>query len=96
MLFVGNHLVKSWSSSQRVIALSSGEAEYYALAKSASQALGLRSAMRDMGIELKIRLLTDASTGKAVAMRRGVGHIRHIETTTMWVQEKSSPGTSRW
>lgn len=88
MVFVGNHLVKSWSSSQTVIALSSGEAEYYALANAGSQALGIRSALVDMGIQLQIRLLRNATTGKAIAMRRGVGKIRHIETTQMWVQEK--------
>ena len=35
VVLLGNHAVKSWSSTQAVIALSSGEAEYYGLVKGA-------------------------------------------------------------
>ena len=33
MVFIGEHWVKGWSHTQAVIALSSGEAEYYGLVK---------------------------------------------------------------
>ena len=33
VVMFGSHLIKSWSSTQNVIALSSGEAEYYGLVK---------------------------------------------------------------
>ena len=39
--FLGSHCLKSWSSNQTIIALSSAEAELYALLKGASQSLGL-------------------------------------------------------
>ena len=45
-----------------------------------------------MGHSLQVRLLTDASTGKAIAMRRGVGKVRHRETTKLWIQEKVHTG----
>ena len=32
----------------------------------------------------KIKL--DATAGRAIAMRRGAGRIRHIATTTLWLQ----------
>ena len=38
LVMLGNHMIKSWSSSQPLIALSSGEAELYALAEAAAQA----------------------------------------------------------
>ena len=40
--FLGSHCLKSWSTNQTVIALSSAEAELYALLKGASQTLGLK------------------------------------------------------
>ena len=43
MTCIGDHVVKSWSSTQSVIALSTGEAELYALNKTAAQSLGLLS-----------------------------------------------------
>ena len=92
MLCVGDHCVKSYSLNQAVIALSSGEAEYYGVVKGASIALGLRSVMRDLGVNLAITIQTDASAAKGIASRRGLGRVRHIEVNQLWVQEKVSTG----
>ena len=43
----GYHKIKSWSSTQSIVALSSGEAEYYGMVKGASVALGLQSVWND-------------------------------------------------
>ena len=42
-----------WSVTQAVLALSAGEAELYALVKAASQGLGLRAMLADLGIGMK-------------------------------------------
>ena len=88
MTCLGNHLVKSWSSTQSVIALSTGEAELYALNKTGAQSLGLQSILEDMGIKLSVRLHTDATTGRAIATRKGLGKVRHIAVNELWLQEK--------
>ena len=36
-MFSGKHMIKSWSSTQQVMALSSGEAELYGMLKGATQ-----------------------------------------------------------
>ncbi len=41
---------------ERVIALSSGEAEYYGVVRGASEAMGTQSILKDMGVSLRIRL----------------------------------------
>ena len=46
---IGSHAIKTWSSTQDIIATSSREAEYYALVKCGSQALGLKAMMEDLG-----------------------------------------------
>ena len=38
---LGSHLIKSWSSTQDIVALSSGEAEYYGIVKGAAQGFGI-------------------------------------------------------
>ena len=43
LILLGEHLIKSWSTTQTITALSSGEAEYYAIVKGASQGIGTRS-----------------------------------------------------
>lgn len=92
LVCVGDHVIKAWSSTQTVIALSSGEAELYALNKAAAQALGIQSLLNDLGINLEIRLHTDATTGRAIATRRGLGKVRHIAVNELWLQEKVANG----
>ena len=44
--------------------------------------------MKELGLELKIRLKTDASAAIGIASRRGLGKIRHIEINQLWLQAK--------
>ena len=91
-MLYGSHLLKSWSSTQSVIALSSGEAEFYGIVKGAAVTLGAISLFQDLGITLKARSRTDATTGKAICSRRGLGQTRHIQTKYLWVQERLEAG----
>ena len=79
--------MKTWSSTQASIAQSSGEAEYYALVRAASEALGMKSIMNDLGWDCKIRLLVDSSAAKSIASRTGLGKLRHLEIKFLWLQE---------
>ena len=88
MICMGDHIIKAWSSTQTVIALSTGEAELYALNKASAQGLGLQSLLSDLGIDLEVRVHTDATTGRAIVTRRGLGKVRHIAVNELWMQEK--------
>ena len=63
VVLLGKHVVKSWSSNQSVIAQSSAEAEYYGLVKGASVAIGVKSILADLGIQIvkPIQIKSDAS-----------------------------------
>ena len=88
----GSHLIKSWSKTQTVIALSSGEAEYYGMVKGASEALGLQAMLNDFNIDCSLVLKSDASAAVAIANRRGFGKVRHIEVCQLWLQDKVRRG----
>ena len=76
-----------------MIALSSGEAEYYGLVKAASAGLGFVGMMDELGCQgVRLRISTDASAGKSMAARTGTGKVRHLEVTQLWVQEKMRRG----
>ena len=87
---IGSHLIKSWSSTQTVIALSSGEAEYYGMVKAAAQGIGAKAMLLDFGVDIKepIDVMSDASAAIGIAQRRGMGKVRHIETNQLWLQER--------
>ena len=52
----GSHLIKSWSKTQTVVALSSGEAEYYGMVKGASEGLGMQAMFKDFDVDCGIAL----------------------------------------
>jgi hypothetical protein len=86
ILFFGGAAVRGWSSNQGVIALSSGEAEYYAALKGASAALGFQSMLADLGMRGSITLYTDSSAARGIIHRAGLGKLRHLETGYLWLQ----------
>ena len=69
---IGGRCLKSWSLTQKVIALISGEAEYYGLVKSGSQGqgLGIRALLGDSDVECAVTLNTDAA--RPYALHRAV------------------------
>ena len=86
-MMYGNHVIKSWATTQSVIALSSGEAEYYGIVKAASQGLGFKSTLEELGILVDLEIKTDSSAALGISRRRGFGKVRHIEVCQLWVQD---------
>ena len=79
--------LKVWSSTQRHIALSSGEAEYYAAVKGGTEGMFLQALCLDLGIKVEIRIFTDSSACKGVCNRDGLGKLRHLDLQYLWLQQ---------
>ena len=94
-IFYGKHLIRSGSTTQGVIALSSGEAEFYAMVKGTSAGLGIEALLRDLGAPSThpLQVTVDATAGIGIASRKGAGRIRHIATPTLWLQRMVNDGT---
>ena len=84
----GAHLVRHSSTLQTSTALSSAEAEYYAMTKGAAYSLGIQSLFKDWSLDLGIELYCDSSSARSFAKRRGLGKNRHIDTRYLWLQER--------
>ncbi len=82
----GEYCLLTASTTQIPIALSSGEAEFYGVARAASRAIGLVALYREFGTVVEARVATDSSAALGIAQRRGCGRVRHLETSTLWVQ----------
>ena len=85
---VGTHLLKCWSSTQAGVAMSSGEAEFYGAVKGAAAGLGMKALYRDIGYQLPLRLWTDSSAAVGICSRQGLGKLRHLECTSLWIQQR--------
>eukprot|EP00971_Amphidinium_carterae_P352695 6492705-Amphidinium_carterae.2 len=90
--FHGDHMLRFTVSTQQPIALSSGESEWYALVRAAIVCLGLVNMCADFGRYLSPRLYGDATAASGIAHRRGAGKVRHIETSTLWLQGHITSG----
>ena len=85
---IGGHFIKGWSRTQNHVTLSSAEAELIALVKCSAELMGIRSAMRDFGVDSNGVVYADSSAALAIANRKGAGKLRHINISTLWIQEK--------
>ena len=91
----GNHALSSWSRGQAVVALSSGEAEFYGCVTMASELVGVQSMCQDFGVRVKTTLRVDASTAIAMSARRGLGKSKHVDTQYFWIQDMVNSGLLR-
>ena len=92
VVLISNHCVRYWAKTQSTISLSSGEAELHGIAQGCAQALGVQSLCRDMGWQLPIRVWSDAMAAIGIARRKGLGKIRHLDVTDLWIQDKIRSG----
>jgi hypothetical protein len=86
----GGHCIKTQSSLQSTVSLSSGESEYYAAVQGAAVGLGVRALLEDWRIPVKVALVvaTDSTAALGFASRRGLGRLRHVSTRYLWLQER--------
>ena len=86
---VGNHLIRTYSKIQSVIAKSSGESQLYACVRASTAGLGIITLLKDFGMNnAKVRLGMDASAAIGMAQRTGLNKVRHVEVDVLWIQEQ--------
>ena len=86
-IMLGKHTIKTWSSTQTGVALSSGEAEFNGVIRASGMGLGFQSLLSDLGVALPLRVWTDSSAAIGICSRQGLGKLRHIDTHLLWVQQ---------
>ena len=92
-VMLGEHTIRTYSSTQASVSLSSGEAEYYGLVKAAAAGLGQQAILKDFGLHVPVRLWSDSSATLGISKRSGLGKLRHLDTQTLWLQEKVRTGS---
>ena len=92
---LGSHCIKTWCASQGAFALSSAEAEFYAMVEAVTRAKGLLTLATELGWEelsLVVHLGTDSNAAKSFVNRRGLGKMRHLEIRDLWLQKEIREG----
>ncbi len=71
VIMFGSRCLKTYSSTQDIVALSSGEAEFYGIVKAGSYGLGMVGLCRDLGLKVDWRIKTESSAAKSIWSRKG-------------------------
>ena len=85
---LGKHTLKTWSKTQALLALSSGDNEFYAALKASAGGLGMMAMLRDFHCKVEGHVLSDASAALGIIHRRGLGRTRHIGL--LWIQQAAA------
>ena len=85
---LGHDQLESYSSGQQVIALSSGESEFYAAGTAAAYLLFMVYLVREMKMKAQGYLYSDSSAARGIMGRIGPGRLRHLQTRFLWLQER--------
>ena len=88
----GSHYVKSWSSTQKNITISSGEAELVAAVKASTEIIGITQLAAEWGEEFRAQAFVGSSAALGVVKRKGNGKLRHVRVGMLWIQQKSEDG----
>ena len=87
-IVIGSHCIRTWSKTQATLALSSAEAELVALVKATCEGIGMSPLLKDIGRGSKVQVYADASAALGIASRKGIGKLRHLDTSILWIQQK--------
>ncbi len=95
VILLGQHCIKGWSSTQKAVALSSGEAELDGVVEGGAGGLGCNSLLEDLGLTKGIEvieIMTDSSAALGIGCTRGLGKVRHVALNQLWIQDKITKG----
>ena len=82
----GRYLLETYSSTQQMVALSTTEGEYIST-KDVAHGLEVRIDLAECKTTLRMKGKTDVTAGRAMAARRGVGRVRHLNARLSWLQQ---------
>ena len=87
-IYLNKCLMFSFVRGQKVVTLSSGEAELVALTQTVGESILVKKAWEFLTREETWHLArTDSSVARAIATRLGVGKVRHLQTSCLWLQQ---------
>ena len=87
-IFVNGNMVHFQSKRQRSVSLSSCESETIAAVSIMSEGIFLQKLIaRITGIEPEIRLYIDSSSSRQLISRKGLGKVRHLDVSLLWIQK---------
>ena len=91
----GKHMIESSCARQATVALSSGEAEFYALTRGVAAGIMSQQIWEIINYKLPVVAKTDSTAGRGIAHRKGCGKVKHLSIRELWLQDFVQEGKVR-
>ena len=88
-------MLETYYSIQQIVALSTTENEYIST-KDVAHALEIHNDLAECDMTLRVKGKTDVTAGRAMAARRGVGRVHHLDARFSWLQQLWAEGVVHW
>ena len=85
--YFGRHLWDTSSSTQDLVATSSGVAEFYAQVRGAALGIQNQNIMKQCDLNLEVQFGCDASAARGMMQKQGGGRVKHIDIKDLWIQQ---------
>ena len=72
---------------QSLVALSSGEAEFYGIDMAVATSKQTSQILEQIGIQLVVTIASDSRAARGMCTRTGSRKVRHLSINEMWIQE---------
>ena len=91
-VMLGGAVLACWSRTQSVVAQSSGEAEYVALATAASEARWVATLLEDLGVKASEPVLWRDSSAACDMVRKNASRVKHLDLKYYFVKDLAEEG----
>ena len=83
----GSHMIDCSVAKQSLVALSSGEAEFYGIVRAVATSKQTSQILEQIGMQSEVTIASDSSAARGICTRTGSGKVRHLSIKELWIQE---------
>ena len=83
----GSHMLDCRVAQQSMVAPSSGEAEFYGIARAVATSKQTSHILEQIGMQSEVTIASDSSEARGVCTRTGSRKVRHLSIKELWIQE---------
>ena len=83
----GSHMHDCSVAKQSLVALSSGEAEFYGIVRAVATSKQTSQVLEHIGVQVEVTIASDSSAARGIRTWTGSGKVRHFSIKELWIQE---------
>ena len=82
-----SHMLDRSVAKQSLVALSSGEADFYGIVRAVSTSKQTSQILEQIGVQAEATVASDISAARGICATTGSGKERHVSIKELWIQE---------